>query len=326
MSDAKVSHEPIVVGVFHLNQIGDLVFSLPALGALRRRFPEARLISVVRENVAPLLEGVELIDDVITHQGSGSFLSTVDELRAAKFDLAVCLSESPRSRLLAWLSGAQARIGLGGGPLASLLTERVPKEGFPSTGNNLRVVRRLGCPAVTKSYVGLLKASDEDLHAAAGLLEMRSRQTPGDPLVVIAPGASQGRQEKEWPTERFAAVAEAVVQLGGVPTLVGADVRPELSSEGVVDLGGRTSLRELIGILGLADLFVGNDSGVLHLAAALGTPCVALFGPTDPVQTGPHGEGHVVLSASEDGPASIDQISTERVLETVVGRIRALLG
>ncbi len=299
MSDDR---PPASVAVFHLNQVGDLLFSLPALAALRAGYPEARITSVVRETVAPLLDGSPLVDSVLTHGGARDFFDTAERLRDAGVDLAVCLSESPRSRLLASLGRSSRRVGLDGGPLASLLTTRVEKVGLPSTSNNLRVVRALGCPVPTESYVGLLEVLPEDGEAARRILAEAGVDVGGSRLVVLAPEVSKGRESKSWPAERFATVSRRLAGTPGwTPVLVGStpSVCFEEAPPGCVDLGGRTGLRDLVGLLSLAGLFVGNDSGVLHLAASLGLPCVALFGPTDPAETGPHGGPHDILRASD---------------------------
>jgi ADP-heptose:LPS heptosyltransferase len=315
MSREQKSMDPQKIGVFHMNQIGDLLFSLPALEALREGFPEARIVSVLPESLTPLLEGNESVDEIVAHRGSKSLLETAGALRAAELDLAVCLSESPRSRLLAWMSGAAERVGLSGGPFASLLTDQVLKEGYPSTA----------CPAPADSYVGLLAVTPRDKEEAEAVLARARAPFAGRPLVVLASGASKGRQEKEWPRERFVEVAEEVLRNGGLPVFVGDLPAAELETDlpaGAVDLAGQTSLRALLGLLDMAGLFVGNDSGVLHLAAAVGTPSVALFGPTDPGQTGPQGTGHVVLRADPEGPAPISDLPVEPVV-AAVGRMLA---
>lgn len=311
------SMDPQLIGVVHMNQIGDLLFSLPALEALRLGFPRARIVSVLREGLTPLLEGSRLVDDVVPHRGSKNLLETAGSLRGVGLDLAVCLSESPRSRLLAWLSGAAERVGLGGGPFASLLTEQIPKEGYPSTANNLRVTEWLGCPGVSGSYVGLLTVTPQDKDDAEAALAQTGVEAVDRPLVVLAPGASKGRGEKEWSRERFVAVGEHALRCGGLPVFVGDGPGDEEVPGDVVDLTGRTSLRALLGLLDMASLLVGNDSGVLHLAAAVGTPCIGLFGPTDPDQTGPQGDGHVVLRADAAGPAPIADLQVESVLAAV---------
>lgn len=298
------------IGVLHLNQVGDLVFSLPALAALRAGFPRARIVSVLRQSLVPLLSPSSLVDDVVGHQGSRDFFNTADRLRNLEIDLAVCLSESPRSRLLAHLSGAPRRVGLAGGPLASLLSQRVEKRGLPSTANNLRVVSELGCPVPRESYVGLLEATPEDRAAAHGVLERAGWPGGEDRLVILAPGVSKGREHKRWPADRFGEVERHVSAMPGCcAVVVGTETSDEAAraaGDRCVDVSGRTDLRELLGLLSLCELFVGNDSGVLHLAACLGVPCVGLYGPTDPRETGPQGEQHLVLRGEAGDLSTIE--------------------
>ena len=323
---APTEEAPRRIGVVHLNQVGDLMFSLPALLALRTGFPGARIVSIAREPLEPLLRGNNLVDEILLHCGSRDFFAGLGRLRASALDLVVCLSQSPRSRLLAYGSGARRRAGLGGGPLASLLTESVATSGPPSTANNLRLTSALGCPVASPDYQGLLRAEDQDLVGARALLRQAGWDGGGE-VVVFAGGASRGREHKEWPGERLMKVCRLGAGSGIWSVVVGTEHRAGIDhapAEGVLDLTGRTGLRELMGLLSLARLFVGIDSGVLHLAAALGTPCIALFGPTDPRQTGPQGEGHRILRAAEDGPGPMDAIevgSVARAVDRALGRI-----
>ena len=310
-----------VICVLHLNQLGDLVFSLPTLAALRQGFPEARIASVVRHGLAPLLEESPLVDEVVAHHGTRDFLATAERLRSLEPDLAVCLSESPRSRLLAYLSRASRRVGLDGGPLSGLLTSGVAESGLPSCGNDLKVVRELGLAIPRETYVGLLEATPADREAARRVLLDAGWTPERGRLVVLAPGVSEGREAKRWPPSRYGELAERLTAAPGRAAVVvdveSADEGPP-RAPGVVDLAGRTGLRELVGLLSLAELFIGNDSGALHLAACLGVPCVALFGPTDPMETGPHGEGHAVLEA-EGG--DLGSLPVERVLAVAEERL-----
>jgi len=303
----------------HLNQVGDLMFSLPALAALRAGFPRARLVSLVKEPLEPLLVGSPLVDEILLHRGWRDFFATLGRARAADLDLVACLSQSPRARLLAYGSGAARRVGLGGGALESLLTETVEALGPPSTANNLRLTRALGCPTPNDSYQGLLRASEEDQAAVRTVLTERGWDGSGD-LVVFAGGASRGRELKEWPADRLLEACRRTAGDGVWAVVVGTERRPEVEhapEDGVLDLTRRTGLRDLVGLLDLARLFVGNDSGVLHLAAALGTPCVALFGPTNPAVTGPQGSSHRILRASDTGLGPMDAIGVEGVCDAV---------
>lgn len=311
--------QPVRIGIVHLNQVGDLMFSLPALAALRAGFPRARTVSIIRESLEPLLVDCDLVDEVLLHRGARDFFMTLGRLRAAGLDLVVCLSQSPRARLLAYGSGASRRAGLGGGPLESLLTESVEASGLPSTGNNLRLTTALGCPTPRETYQGLLGAGKTDRLAVRQILAERGWSGEGD-LVVFAGGASRGREHKEWPVDQMMEVCRRVAQEGAWSVIVGTDDRPGVEhapDDRVLDLRRYTGLRELRGLLDQARLFVGIDSGVLHLGAALGTPCVALFGPTDPEETGPQGEGHRIVRADPSGHGVMEAIGVEAVCEAV---------
>lgn len=308
------------IGVFHLSQLGDLVFSLPALAALRAGFPAARISSVVRAGLAELLCPSPWVDACIPHRGSGDFLAALRRVRHAAFDLAICLSQSPRVMLLARASGARRRVGFAGGALSGFLTDRVAKTTIPSLENDLRLVEALGCAVEQRDYCGLLSVAGEDRRMAERLLAERGVST-GARLVVVGASASARRSEKEWPIERFLEVARAATAHAGVEVaFVGSEAQiPSAAvSRAIHDLGGRTSLRCLAGILERAELFVGIDSGVLHLAAALATPCVALYGPTDPAVTGPCGEDHVVIQADE-ATGGLSTLPSERVGSVVEG-------
>lgn len=306
------------IGVFHLNQLGDLIFSLPVLEALRTGFPEARITSVVHAELAGLLCPSPWLDACITHRGAGEFFSTLRRVRRSELDLAVCLSQSPRVMLLAAASGAPERIGFSGGGFSGLLTRRVDKTTIPSLANNLRLVEALGCRVERRDYCGLLAVDEADRTLARRLVASRG-VSEEERLVVIGAGASRRRSGKEWRRERFVEVARAAARHDAVAVaFVGAErqLGEDLSSEKIHDLGGATSLRSLLGLLDRAELFVGIDSGPLHLAAALGTPCVALFGPTDPAVTGPCGEGHVVLHG-RDEEGGLDALDARAVVKAV---------
>ena len=245
---------------------------------------------------------------------------------AYELDLVVCLSQSPRARLLAYGCGAPRRAGLGGGRLASLLTESVPSSGLPSTANNLRLTSSIGCPTPHTGYQGLLRAQEEDMEAARAILGKAGWDGSGD-VVVFACGASRGREHKEWPGERLMEACRHAAGDGVWSVVVDTDHRTGVShspDEGILDLTRRTGLRDLMGLVSLARLFVGIDSGVLHLSAALGTPCVALFGPTDPAETGPQGDGHRIVRAVHDGPGLMEAIEVAPVVAAIdqaLGRI-----
>lgn len=307
------------IGVFHLNQLGDLVFSLPALEALRAGFPEARITSVVRAGLAGLLCPSPWLDACITHRGAADFFSTLRQVRRADLDLALCLSQSARVMLLAAASGARYRFGFAGGGLSVLLTERVDETTTPSLMGNLRLVESLGCRIERRDYRGLLMVEEAD-RALAGEVLVAKGVPREARLVVVGAAASARRGEKEWEIDRFVEVARAVTRADEQIAVVFVGAKPQLgddlSGERIYDLGGETSLRSLLALLERTELFLGIDSGPLHLAAAVCTPCVALFGPTDPTLTGPCGDEHIVLHRRRE-EGGLAALAPARVVEAV---------
>jgi heptosyltransferase-2 len=288
-----------------MDQLGDLLFSLPALSALRQTFPDSsgRLVSVVRPPLAPLLESTGLVDSVLPREkGWGERRKLLRALRQERFDVAVCFSQSRECLLLPWAARVPRRIGFAGAHFARLLTERVSLEGPPSLAGNLALVQRLGCAISKTDYVGLLRVSENQREEARQWL--RGAGWDGETkIAVIAAGASKRQAIKTWTDEGFAAIANRLSETMPV-VFVGVDaIEGILQKVGdrrcavfpLIDLTKRTSLLQLVGVLSHAALFVGVDSGVMHMAAALGVPVVALFGPTDPQVTGPCGTGHHIV-------------------------------
>jgi len=315
------------IACFHLNQLGDLVFSLPALLALGRGFPKAQIISVARPPHRELLLLSGLVHNVVERPRGQliSKLKMVSALRSMKLDLAVLFSTSLGTAILAWMAHPREKAGFGKRGLAY----RAEKIGPPSVANNLRLVEALGCRVEKRDYVGLVKL-DESVRCRVRDLLMHAGIGESTPYAVISPAASGRRAIKEWTSEGFAAVAERLADdLDLVPVLVGTEADEVVAglSEKIVDLRGKTSIIELAALLEGAHVFVGIDSGVMHLAAAVGTPVVALFGPTDPAITGPMGEGHKIVQSdvpclacmktSCREPLCMQRITPDAVIESV---------
>jgi ADP-heptose:LPS heptosyltransferase len=278
------------IGILHLNQIGDLLFSLPLLKALRQHAPEARIDSYVKPYLRELLDVSGLVDGIIQRSGGlRDTVSLIRQVRRNRYDLLISLSRSEECLLIAALSGAKSKAGFTHPPLDRFLHVRETIEGHNSWSNNARLLERLGVPVPDSGYVGLLP---REAYSGPGALP--------DKYVVISPGASSRRQTKAWDPHRFAAVADALHDRRSlVPVLVGgADCRScnnEILSamqpcvrEACIDLTGGVSLRQLSALLAGATLFVGIDSGVMHMASAHDVPLVALFGPSDPAFVAPH--------------------------------------
>ncbi len=289
--------------------LGDVVQTLPVLAALRRKWPDAEITWVIASGLAGLLEGHPHLDDVIlfdrkSFRGTGLWSAgrrLWRTLRQRRFDLTIDLQGLLRSGLMTLATGSPVRIGLANAREAAWLayTHRVP-------------VPTLDMPALDRYWllVRALGIADDPPAAQLGLTDTH-RQWVGSiccglprPWVVCAPGAQW--ETKRWPAEKYAAVLgqlalrnkASIVLIGGPgEEALTAEVRGRLPG-GVtaLDLGGKTPLLSLAAVLEQADVLLSGDTGPMHLAAALGTPCVSLFTCTSPLRAGPRGEQHTVLA------------------------------
>ena len=288
------------------SSLGDIVHALPTVASLRRRFPSAKITWLVKREWAAVLEGNPDLNEVLALDLSlKGWLAAWRAVRAGRFDTVVDLQGLLRSALLGWISGAPIRIGFANSREGSpwFYTERVP---VPSPSMHA-VDRYLLTAQCLGADPGEVKPSDfplphetqaearvEVLLAAAGI-------QAGATLVAMNPSARW--ETKRWPLESFVAVGDRLQQDGAARVVLigGRDVRHtgkqvmRKMRTTPIDLMGQTTLKELIALLRRARLLVTNDSGPMHLAAAVGTPVIALFGPTDPTRTGPYGAGHTVL-------------------------------
>ena len=288
---------------FHLNQIGDLAFSLPALKCLRDGFPDATITSVARPGHAELLECTGLVDEVLPRPGglSSAKIGLALALARKRSDVAVVFSQSAECTVLASLTRARRRIGFVNTTLHGLLTERSSFTHPPSTENNLRLIEALGIEVTTRDYVGLLRPSEGMIERADRILAANG-VGPGEKIVALSPGTSGRRRLKEWTDSGFAVLARHLTSRGFRVVILGSVPAEGIAREfsGILDLSGRTNLGEAVAVLARSETLVAVDSGILHLAAALGKKVVGLYGPSDPVVTGPQGDGHAVLTSGAE--------------------------
>ncbi len=292
------------------NWIGDVVMSVPAIRELRRLHPDWRITVVARERVAGLYHDRELADEVLV-VGSGSALRLAPLLRRRRFQRAVLLQNAFEAALLAFLARIPDRAGYAVDGRSLLLTRRA-RPRVHSLGRHqvfyyLDLLYQTGL-----SPVDYLNAPgfEPDLHltlSSAGI--QRAREIleeqgiePSDRLVGLNPGAAFG-PAKRWPAERWAQLADRLISESGVKVLIfGSAAEIPLAEqiqarmkERAVSLAGRTDLQSLAAAIAAVDLFITNDSGPMHLAAALDVPQIALFGSTDEVATGPFSRRALVI-------------------------------
>jgi heptosyltransferase-2 len=276
------------------NWVGDAVMSLPVLAGLQRLFPLAGFTVLAAPRVAPLFAAQPGVTEIIRYPSGSGKWQVLWEQRG-RFDVALALPNSMESALGLWLVGVPSRVGYNTDARRLFLTEAVSGRealaGVHTVFYLLGVLKALGGVATFTPPTLCLEPEEETL--GAQLLAEAGLPGPG-PWVGLSPGAAFG-PAKRWEPARFAALGRELVQeFGARLVLLGADderpvadeVKDQLQAP-VVDLVGRTSLRQALGILSQLDLLVTNDSGLMHAAAALSVPLVALFGSTDPVATGP---------------------------------------
>jgi heptosyltransferase I len=307
---------------------------LPVAMAIRRQMPQARLDWLVEAPSAGLLLGHPALDRVLIsprrhhgrERGWAGLKTWLDELRAVEYDAVLDLQGLMKSAIFVCLSRGRRKIGFAGGkePLAAwALNERLaaydPER--HALERYLDLLEPLGLPRPAQPEFGL-EPQPAALASAASLL---GRRQEGRPLVVLHPVAQW--ESKLWPVGHWARLARLLRQAGADLALSGSPADRALTqgileqaglAEGITDLAGRTSLKELAAVLCLATAVVATDTGVMHLAAAMGRPVAALFGPTSPGRTGPYGQGHRVLRLGlECSPCFLRRCPEPRCLSTL---------
>jgi heptosyltransferase-2 len=296
------------------NWIGDAVMSLPALRAVRFRFPDAAITVLARPWVSALYEDERSIDRVMTLEGASGARDwrakreLVGRLRRAGFDLAVLFPNSFESAAVVRLAGVKRIVGYARDGRSLLLTDAVavPERGEIAVHERfyyLELLRRAGL---------IQKIPDVPEIRLDGIDELRERgakrfETLGvkPPVIGVSPGAAYG-SAKRWLPERFGvSAARLAADRDGTVVVFGSAAEKGLCEEVARaangrNLAGETALREFIELTAACRAFLTNDSGAMHIASALGVPSVTIFGPTDETATGPLGPSARLVRESVD--------------------------
>ena len=300
-----------------LSAIGDVIHTLPALAALRKRYPHAHIGWVVSEPASDLLYSHPMLDEVIIFPRHRfvqlckdlrhwpdlirEARSFIYHLRSQSYDVIIDFQGLLKSGVLTGLSRGRSKLGFAGGREASsmFLTDKLP----PYDPDEHAVLRYLRLAAHLDAYT-----ERPEFSMAIGKSErnsvnqlLKEAGIENRPIICLNPGATW--ETKRWPSKKFAEVADVCFENWGmVSVIVGGPGDRYLASEisgsarhPVVDLTGRTRLRTLAALYQMARGVVSTDTGPMHLAAAVGAPLVALFGPTAPWRTGPFGNRHQVI-------------------------------
>ena len=321
-STAPANENILVRGV---NWLGDAVLSAPALQRLRQAKPRARITLLAPEKLAGLWQGQPFLDELLLFSPADNLWQTARRLRARHFSAAVAFPNSLRSALELWLAGIPQRAGYARPGRTLLLTNPVPPRpgAVPMRRRSPREIRQLLARAQTlpplppsahhlhdyQRLVAALGASAEPLPPRIAISQEEAEKTaarlglpaarPDRPFLGLNPGAAYG-PAKRWPVESFIAAGIAIHQaapcrwivFGGpsdreIAHAISTGLGRHPPGQPVINLAGQTTLRELAAALKSCRLLLTNDSGPMHLAAAVGTPVVALFGSTSPEMTGP---------------------------------------
>jgi lipopolysaccharide heptosyltransferase II len=273
------------------NWLGDACMAFPAVRALRAGRPDLRLTVFTPAKLAQLWQSLGIIDEIITKDGKEGLLSVVKRLKRTgrRYDAGILFTNSTRSTLEFWLAGIPRLVGFKGSLRSKLMHQIVPEQQMGTAPEHqankyLRLAQHCGADISSPA----LFATGTTLRNADGVIR-----------VGICAGAEYG-QAKRWPLERFAEVANFIPNVEWV--LFGAPgekaMGEQLASMLTVrhlNLVGKTSLDDLIECLRECSLLVTNDTGTMHLAAALGVPTVTIFGSTEPILTGPLGAQHTIV-------------------------------
>ena len=283
------------------NWIGDAVMTTPAVRAIRHRFPNTHISLLAKPWVVPVFENSEHIDQLLIYDDKGRHKGILGKFRLARdlkkyhFDAAILLQNAFEAALIAFLSNIPLRIGYNTDVRQLLLTHAVSCTNEikkkHQTDYYLDILRGIGIKEDNRALY--LKLDQKDQFRAEKIL-LEQHLSLGDKIIGINPGATYG-PAKQWPLDRYAHLADniqaftksRVIIFGGPNDKdLGEKISQEMQHR-PIDLSGKTSLGEAMALIERCDLFITNDSGLMHVAAALDVPLVAVFGSTNSVTTGP---------------------------------------
>lgn len=283
------------------SSLGDVVHALPTVNLIRRRYPDAHIAWLINNELASLLKKCPVINEIIEfHRHDYAKLpALVSRLRRERFDLVVDLQGLLRSGLIGWVSGASRRVGLSDAREGSRMfyTEIVNVPRTHAVDRYLLAAKHLGCPPGPVEF---------PLGLSSNLQSQISNR-----LIAVNPCARW--ETKLWGDDHFSALidhlpADRVVLIGSCSE---RDRIAGINRDRARNLAGELDLFQLAELYQQCAVAISNDTGPMHLAAAVGTPVIALFGPTDPVLVGPYGPGHVVIRSPT---TDVRAITVEQVL------------
>ncbi len=331
-----------------VNWLGDCIMSMPAISEFKRCFPDRALAVLTKPKLVPIWNIFKFVDDIlILKSGRGGIRESVRSVEAGRYRKAFVLPNSFRSGLIPYLAGIPTRIGVPGHFRRWMLTNSIMPELRSGQGHQAyEYFSIMGVdpenlqPPSLEIDLGSKTLSRGKLLAAAR--DMGMRVDAGDSWIAMVPGAARG-PSKRWPAAHYvqlgrkllASRRSSIVLMGTAEEgVLCAHIANEIG-RGAVNMAGSTSLSEFASMLSLCELAVANDSGGMHLAAAVGVPTVGIFGATDHAKTGPLGDWATVVCAhgvlksrdiareSTKASQAMLQIQAERVFESAMRLLEA---
>jgi len=318
MGSLTLADWPKKILIIKPSALGDIVPAVPAMVAMKRCWPEARISWLVRPEYAELLRGHPALDEIIefdrrllgrswcSPKAFGELLRLFRRLREGRFDIVFDFQGLFRTGFFSWVSGCRKRFGMRGA------------REFAGVFYTERVAQDKSCIHLVDYYLRMVEAAGgrerkvefnlpEDKAAGERVKTLlKSEGVDSDNYIVLVPGAA--RAEKRWSIERFAELAERIAakyawSIVATGTHSEQEYVEQLRVGGkasVVNLAGRTSVKEVVELLRRASVVISNDTGPGHIAAAMGVPIVMIFGPTNPSRVCPYGRPECVAAVEPD--------------------------
>jgi lipopolysaccharide heptosyltransferase I len=343
--------------IVRTSALGDILHGIPVAGALKERFPQCRITWVVDERYRDLLDGHPWVDRIVMirlkegmrsllhDRGRRNWTGVARMLRRLRFDVAIDLQGLMRSGFITYLSGAPVRIGFPKGHVRETLNRlftNLRPQSIPSRSHvidrNLALLHPLGIHTREKRFSLRVPPSVED-----GVQQYLLEMDAGRDALRVAVNPAAGWITKQWSPHRYAEIADRISKAWDATVFLlwgpgerglAEQVKRHMQTPGhpVPEMG----LAALTAFLRGCDVFIGGDSGPLHLAAALGVPVLGLYGPSDPVRNGPFRDTDRVVTVGEPcgpcykrncaRPSCMDSIPVEQVWDAVTGMVASLAG
>lgn len=288
------------------NWLGDILFTTPAIRAIREQNPDAYIACMTHPRCAEMLEGNSCINEIIffderhSHKSILKKISFIKKLKSYKFDIVLSFHRSMTKMLICYLAGIPRRVGYLSKKRSFLLTDPVftSKKAPHRVEYFLNIARSIGVDTKNKNYE--FSVSDDDIKDANRILEKEGISKERE-FLIVNPGGNW--HPKRWSKENYSKLIKKISEIykkrivitGSKKDVSLADSIIKEANINAINLAGKTTLKQLAGIMRRSVFVISNDSGPMHIAVSQNVPTIALFGPTSPDITGPYGDSNYTI-------------------------------